>query len=156
MTAAECYTCRQNNQPLAALPSRERVFDNGLWRVAHAFSSALPGWMIVVPRRHVLSLSELTDSEAAHLGPLLVGLSRALEEGLEARKAYVVFFAEAEGFAHVHIHVVPRSDSLPAEHRGPRVFQYLEGPQDQWVSPTTMDEIADRIRPVLAEHVPDL
>jgi diadenosine tetraphosphate (Ap4A) HIT family hydrolase len=153
MTATECYACRHNDQPLGALPSRERVFDNGLWHVAHAFSSALPGWMVVVPRRHVVSLSELTATEAANLGPLLAGLSEALEDGLGARKAYAAFFAEAEGFAHLHVHVIPRSDDLPAEHRGPRVFHYLEQPQDQWVSPTTMNQIADRLRPILADHI---
>lgn len=154
MTADECYACRQNDQPLMALPSRERIFDNGLWRVAHAFSSALPGWMVVLLRRHVLSLSELTASEAANLGPLLAGLCKALEDGLGARKAYAVLFAEAEGFAHLHVHVIPRSDDLPAEHRGPSVFHYLDGPQDQWVSSTTMDQIADRLRPILIEHLP--
>jgi diadenosine tetraphosphate (Ap4A) HIT family hydrolase len=156
MTVTECYACRHNDQPPAALPSRERIFDNGLWRVAHAFSSALPGWMVVIPRRHVLSLSELTTTEAATLGPVLAGLSRALEDGLGARKAYVVFFAEAEGFAHLHVHVIPRSDGLPAQHRGPRVFHYLEQPEDRWVSPAAMDQIADRLRPLLAEHVPNL
>jgi hypothetical protein len=69
----ECHDCRHNDQLLEALPTRERVFNNGLWRVAHAFSSALPGWMVVIPRRHVLSLSELTASEATSLGPLLRG-----------------------------------------------------------------------------------
>jgi diadenosine tetraphosphate (Ap4A) HIT family hydrolase len=156
MTDTGCYTCRHNDQPPAALPSRERIFDNGVWRVAHAFSSALPGWMVVVPRRHVLSLSELTAREATSLGPVLAGLSRALERELGARKAYVVFFAEAEGFAHLHLHVIPRSDDLPTEHHGPGVFHYLEQPQNQWVTPTTMDQIADRLRPLLAEHVPNL
>jgi hypothetical protein len=45
----ECHDCRHNDQLLEALPTRERVFNNGLWRVAHAFSSALPGWMVVIP-----------------------------------------------------------------------------------------------------------
>lgn len=69
--------------------------------------------------------------------------------------AFVAFFAEAEGFAHLHVHVVPRSDDLPREHLGPGVFQYLQQPPERWVSPTTMDEIADRLRPLLAEAVQD-
>jgi diadenosine tetraphosphate (Ap4A) HIT family hydrolase len=124
----ECHDCRYNDQLLEALPTRERVFNNGLWRVAHAFSSALPGWMVVIPRRHVLSLSELTASEATSLGPLLTALSTALERGLGARKAYLAFFAEAKGFAHLHLHVVPRSDDLLSE-QGPHILHYLEQPR---------------------------
>jgi diadenosine tetraphosphate (Ap4A) HIT family hydrolase len=156
VTVPDCYSCRQNDQPLAELPPRERIFDNGLWRVAHALGSALPGWLVVVPRRHILSLSELNAREAAALGPLLAALSKALEQELGARKAYVAFFAEAEGFAHLHLHVVPRSDALPHQRRGPRVFHYLQQPSDQSVRPATMDQLADRLRPSLAELAPNL
>jgi hypothetical protein len=93
----DCYACQHNLQELSALPSRERVYDDGRWRVAHAFTSALLGWMVVVPRRHVVSMAQLTAGEATAVGPLLAGLSRGLERNLGARKAYVAFFAEAEG-----------------------------------------------------------
>jgi len=156
VTNADCHSCRQNNQPLAELPSRDRIFDNGLWRVAHAIGSALPGWMVVIARRHVRSLSELTASESATLGPLLASLSRVLEQELGARKAYVAFFAEAEGFAHLHLHIIPRLDSLADDHQGPRIFHYLDQPPDGWVSPTAMDQIADRLRTLLAEQLPNL
>jgi diadenosine tetraphosphate (Ap4A) HIT family hydrolase len=139
---AGCYPCQRNAEPPAALPSRERVYDDGLWRVAHSFNSALAGWMVVIPRRHVGSLGELTAEEASALGPLLSRLSRALEDVLGVPKAYVAFFAEQEGFAHVHLHVVPRPD----EHRGPAVFEYLLRPEPEWTPPERMDEIAERVR----------
>ena len=143
--SADCYSCRMNAEPPGALPPRERVYDDGLWRVAHSFNSALPGWMVVIPRRHVHSLSELTPDEAAALGPLLSGLSRALEAALGVPKAYVALFAEQEGFAHVHLHVVPR----PEERRGPAVFDYLQRPRDEWTTPARMDEVAQRVRELL-------
>jgi hypothetical protein len=43
------------------------------WRIAHAFGTSLPGWLVVVPRRHVIVLDELTAEEAADLGPPLRG-----------------------------------------------------------------------------------
>jgi diadenosine tetraphosphate (Ap4A) HIT family hydrolase len=135
----DCHSCRENAKPPDTLPPRERVYDDGLWRVAHSFNSALPGWMVVIPRRHVLSLSELTAEEARTLGPLLSALSRALEAELRVDKAYVALFAEQEGFAHVHLHVIPR----PPEHRGPEVFDYLRRPGQ--LSDEAMDALASKV-----------
>jgi diadenosine tetraphosphate (Ap4A) HIT family hydrolase len=36
-------------------------------------------------------------------------------------------FAEADGFEHVHFHVVPRSPAMDPALRGPRVFGHLGG-----------------------------
>ena len=88
------------------------------WRVAHAFGTSLPGWLVVLPRRHVIALDELTAEEAADLGPLLRALTAALREVLGCSKTYVALFAEAEGFAHIHFHVVPRSPDLDQLLRG--------------------------------------
>jgi diadenosine tetraphosphate (Ap4A) HIT family hydrolase len=86
--------------------------------VAHAFDVAIPGWLVLLTRRHVTALDELTADEAAGLGPLLRALTAALREVTGCQKTYVALFAEAEGFAHVHFHVVPREPGLPAESAG--------------------------------------
>lgn len=154
---SECYSCGVSALDNGALPSRERVYDDGLWRVAHAFNSALPGWMVVIARRHIASLADLTEGEAAALGPLLRALSRALEEMFGAEKAYVMFFAEAEGFAHLHIHVVPRLPDQPSDRRGAGIFGYLARPEVEWLSNDEMDRIADELRPRLQvglTHIP--
>jgi diadenosine tetraphosphate (Ap4A) HIT family hydrolase len=125
MTAeAECYSCASNGA-IDRLPARERIAADDWWRVAHAFNSALPGWLILVPRRHVTSIAELTDAEAASLGSWQVRLSRALSAVLGCSKTYVAQFAEAEGFAHVHFHIVPRPPDLVAELRGPHTLPSL-------------------------------
>jgi diadenosine tetraphosphate (Ap4A) HIT family hydrolase len=149
----DCHPCQVNGQPPAGLPPRERVFDDGLWRVAHASGSAMPGWMVVVARRHVTSLGQLTAAEGAALGPLLVALSRVLERSLDVPKTYAALFAEAEGFAHLHVHVVPRRPDLPHARRGPRIFHYLRQPADQAVPTAEMDRIADQVRPLLAAEL---
>jgi len=33
-------------------------------------------------------------------------------------------YMEAEGFAHLHVHLIPRFADTPADHRGPRIFEY--------------------------------
>jgi diadenosine tetraphosphate (Ap4A) HIT family hydrolase len=148
---AECYTCRQNAGEPSALAPRERIHDDGLWRVAHAFDSALAGWLVVVPRRHIASLSELTGTESALLGPLLQRLSAALERTTGAGKCYAMFFAEAPGFQHLHIHLVPRLADLPADRRGPAIFWYLQRPKEEQIPPEEMDRIADELRRALKQ-----
>jgi diadenosine tetraphosphate (Ap4A) HIT family hydrolase len=125
MTAdTECYSCARNFE-FDQLPPRERVAADNYWRVAHAFDTALPGWLVLLPRRHVTALAELTDAEADALGGWQVRLSRALGAVTGCTKTYIAQFGEAEGFAHVHFHVVPRQPDQPAELRGLRVFALL-------------------------------
>jgi len=119
---------------------------NNEWRVAHAFNSALLGWLVVMPRRHVESVHELNDAEVASLGPLLRQVSAALVEVLGCVKTYVVMFAEMPGFTHLHFHIIPRRTNLPEELRGGKVFDYLKRPEAQWVSAEQRRELALQLR----------
>lgn len=141
----DCFACRNNDQ-FDSLPPRERVAADPHWRVAHAFDTALPGWLVLVPRRHVTSIAELTDSEAASLGTWQVRLSRALRNVTGCVKTYVVQFAEQEGFGHVHFHVVPRMTDIPDDRRGPAVFQYLNPPPEQRIDDAQRDDLATTLR----------
>ncbi|MBO3740209.1 HIT family protein [Actinoplanes flavus] len=143
----DCYACR-NNETFDRLPPRERIAADRFWRVAHDFNSSLPGWLVLVPRRHATSIAELTDEEASTLGTWQVRLSRALQEVTGCVKTYVVQFAEKEGFAHVHFHIVPRMPDLPAERRGPGVFRYLNDTGAR-LPEARRDELAVAIRAAL-------
>jgi len=144
------YSCRQNAIDAAQLPPREAVYDDGLWRVAHAFTSALPGWMVVVSQRHLTSASQLTPEEAAALGPLLSLLSTAIEAETGASKCYVIFLAEAPGFEHLHIHVIPRRSDMPADRIGIEAMKYLARPEGEWVPVDGMDQISASIHARIA------
>jgi diadenosine tetraphosphate (Ap4A) HIT family hydrolase len=141
----DCLVCH-NNDHFDELPPRERIAADSHWRVAHAFNTSLPGWLILVPRRHVTSIADLTDAEAAALGMWQVRLSRALREVTGCVKTYVMQFAEQEGFAHVHFHVVPRMPDIRAEHRGPAVFHHLGRPPEQSISDEQRDNLARSVR----------
>jgi diadenosine tetraphosphate (Ap4A) HIT family hydrolase len=97
---------------------------------------------VVLPRRHVTTLDQLTAEEAADLGPLLRALTAALREVLGCSKTYAALVAEAEGFAHVHFHVMPRQPDLDPVLRGPRVFGLLGGDPASHVPAQIMDEVA--------------
>ena len=140
-----CYSCEHNAQ--SDLRQHERIYDDGLWRVAHSFNSTWLGWLVLVLRRHARSLGELTSDEAGAFGWLVAATSRALETELKVPKAYVLFLGEQEGFEHLHVHVVARP---PEDARGIRVFQLIQRPSDEWVSAADMDELAERIASRLA------
>ncbi len=148
IAGAGCYTCRQNADR-AKLPVRERIFDDGIWRVAHAFGSALEGWLVVVPLRHITGLQELSQAEEVGLGPLLRRLTAALVSVTSCSKTYVMLLAEAPGFEHVHFHVVPRGPELPSELRGPGIFEYLNRPKEEQLSAQKMDRVGAEIARVL-------
>jgi diadenosine tetraphosphate (Ap4A) HIT family hydrolase len=151
MMTADCYSCAQEAEAgkLPPLPPRENIAADDHWRVAHAIGCALEGWLVLLPRRHVTSVSELNDAEAQSLGIWQVRLSRALHQVLGCQKTYIAQFAEQERFSHVHFHVVPRSPDLPRELRGPEIFQMMR-PGRPPVTEQRMDEIARELHGRLA------
>ena len=65
-------------------------------------------------------------------------------------KTYVALFAEAEGFEHLHVHVIPRQADLSPEFRGPRIFGLMGGEPARQVPETVMDQIAVNVAQALA------
>jgi diadenosine tetraphosphate (Ap4A) HIT family hydrolase len=111
----------------------------------------LPGWLVVVPRRHVVALDELSADEVVGLGPLLRSLTSALRSVTGCEKTYVALFAEAAGYAHVHFHVVPRMADFTPEQRGPRSLHAFLGAQDEEAVPEAeMDRLALAIRAAMS------
>lgn len=130
----------------------ENIYEDEHWRVVHAFNTSLPGWLVVIAKRHVASFAELTDAEALSFGPLLHRVSRALQEVTGAVKTYTVLFAEHPEHPHVHFHVVPRMADIPADKRGRRVFDYLGVSEAETVPLETRNALAARLQPLLQER----
>ena len=146
--APGCYACDQQVAP--TLPPREDVVHTEHWRVAHAFNSTLAGWLVILPTRHVTSYTELTEAAADELGGLVRRLGLALETVTGCARTYLMQFSEAEGFAHLHLHLVPRQADQPEDARGPRVFRYLVEDPDRWLPVPERDALALAIRGALA------
>ncbi|HEX4215694.1 MAG TPA: HIT family protein [Candidatus Dormibacteraeota bacterium] len=127
-------------------PVSERIYWDGTWRITHALDSALPGWLVVIPARHVLSLGDLNGAEAASLGPLLTAASRALVSVTGSAKTYLASFAEKEGFTHLHIHLIPRHANLEPGRRGPGIFGYLDRPAAEQVPAAERERLALALR----------
>jgi diadenosine tetraphosphate (Ap4A) HIT family hydrolase len=144
----DCVSCRQNSLE-ATLPLRERLWCEGAWRVTHGWS-ALPGWLCVIARRHITSLAELSDDEAADLGRLLRRLSAALEAEVGCERTYTIHFAELPGHRHVHLHVVPRMPWFGEADVGPKVFRHIAVPEDEWVPAEERERLAAALAARLA------
>jgi len=143
-----CYSCDQ--QATVPPPPREDVVRTEHWRVVHAFNSTLPGWLVLLPTRHIESFTELTPAAADELGGLVRRLSLALEAVTGCVKTYLMQFSEADGFSHLHLHLVPRSPDHPDDARGPRVFAYLTQDETEWLPAAERDRIALSLRAALA------
>ncbi len=146
---AGCFACEQ--QGGLALPPRDDVLHTEHWRVAHAFNSTLPGWLVLLPTRHVTSFTQLTAAAADELGGLVRRLSAALETVTGCVKTYLMQFSEAEGFSHLHLHLVPRMPNHPEDVRGPKVFAYLADDEARWLPTTERDSVALAVRAALVE-----
>lgn len=135
-----CYPCDQ--QAATALAPRDDVLHTDHWRVAHAFNSTLAGWLVLLPTRHLTSFTQLSPEAAGELGGLVHRLSSALEEVTGCVKTYLMQFSEAEGFSHLHLHLVPRMPDQPEDARGPRVFSYLTEEEAGGLAEGERDRIA--------------
>ena len=139
-----CYSCDQ--QAKAAPPPREDVVRTDHWRAAHVFNSTLAGWLVLLPTRHVTAFTDLSADAADELGGLVRRLSLALESVTGCIKTYLMQFSEAEGFSHLHLHLVPRLPDHPADAIGPRVFSYLTEDESRWLTDDARDEVALAVR----------
>ncbi len=146
--AEDCMPCAGWRR-VGSLPPSEAVLVGDHWRVAHAFNTTLPGWLVLLPRRHVTALDQLELPEIGELGPVLRSLTAALRAVVGCEKTYVMLFAEQEKFGHVHFHVVPRMGDLAADHQGPRIFHYLSQPEAEWLSESERDDLARRLQAAL-------
>lgn len=148
MTNADhCATCALlAARDAGTRPLWDSIYRAPAWDVVHAFDTALPGWLVLVARRHVAAVAELSAEESAALGLLIHHVSQALHAATGCTKTYVIQFAEAPGHGHVHVHIVPRMPNLPADRRGPRIFSYLGVAESERVPETTMNAISQTIR----------
>lgn len=149
-----CKTCELiAARDAGAAPLWDAIYRTHFWDVVHSYNTALPGWLVLVVRRHIESLDQLTDDEAAELGPLIQQVSAALKAVTGCLKTYVIQFAEAQEHPHVHFHVVPRMADQPEERRSTKIFGYLGVPEEERVSGATMDDIAAQVRRYLEAHL---
>jgi diadenosine tetraphosphate (Ap4A) HIT family hydrolase len=147
----DCKTCELlRRRDTGEAPLWDSIYRTDYWDVVHALNSGLLGWTVLVVRRHIAAIDELTEAETLELGKLIREVSIALKQQTGCTKTYVAQFAEGPGHQHVHFHVVPRMADQPDDHKGPSVFKYLGVPNDEWISEDSMNAFGSELRHYLA------
>jgi diadenosine tetraphosphate (Ap4A) HIT family hydrolase len=142
----DCESCRLiRSRDAETAHLWDSIYRTEFFDIAHAFNSSLPGWIVVVLRRHAGAIDELTVDEASELGVLLRKVFVGLKGIVGCTKTYVMQFAEQPGYNHVHFHVVPRMADLPETSRGANIFNYLGVDDEHRISENAMNEIASRM-----------
>jgi diadenosine tetraphosphate (Ap4A) HIT family hydrolase len=152
---SSCMTCLLLAQRDTGLcPLWDNIYRTQYWDVVHSYNTALPGWVVLVVRRHIEAVADLSQAESIELGLLITATSQALTEVIHCAKTYVIQFAEAVEHPHVHVHIVPRMADQPADRRGPLIFGYLGVPEQERVPEDEMNRIASQMRVSLTERHP--
>jgi len=99
----------------------EPVFENELWHVRPIDApSGVPGWMMLVARRHVAGPAHFDAREVASFGPTWCHLQRVLLEVTGALRICTAPMGESS--PHFHGHLVPRFAQMPKDAKGWSVF----------------------------------
>ncbi len=145
-----CRTCELiANRDAGISPLWDCIHRTPYWDLAHCNDTSLPGWLVLVVRRHTQSLDELSESEARELGGLIRRVSAELKDVTGCLKTYVIQFAESAEHRHVHFHIIPRMADLPEDRRSVHIFEYLGVPEEARVSEETMNKIASNLQTAL-------
>lgn len=145
-----CITCELvARRDAGEAPLWDSILRTANWDLAHSFNTSLPGWLVLVTRRHVSAVAELSEEEAVELGGLLRRVSQALQQVTGCKKTYVVQFAEHPDHPHVHFHIIARMPDLPASLQGPGIFDLVGVAPEDRQSETELNALAGRIRQAL-------
>lgn len=106
VVAGDCMACELIRNP-SALPGGV-IAEEGGWVIEHCVGPLGVGTLILKPIRHVTAVAELTNDEAAELGPLLRHFSRLAAELVDAEQVYNTLWSHAGGEpGHVHYVIQP-------------------------------------------------
>ncbi len=101
------------------------------------------------PTTHLTSFPDLSPDAADELGGLVRRLGIALAEVTGCVRTYLMQFSEAEGFSHLHLHLVPRMADHPEDALGPSVFAFLVEDETRWLAEERRDAVSLALRAAL-------
>ena len=129
-----------------AAPPWDNIYRSAHWDLVHAYNTSYLGWLVLIVRRHIAALDEMTTEESAELGALLRRVSLALKRQTGCQKTYVMQFAESSDHPHVHFHIVPRMPDQAPEDLAYRVMRRLGVPLNERCAELDMNDFALAIR----------
>jgi diadenosine tetraphosphate (Ap4A) HIT family hydrolase len=144
----KCPFCDEDNV------SRHKIYETATEYVVYSIRPANKGQCLVVPKRHVVSVSGLGEEEAGSLFRTVRHVSRILKDYLEPDGFnYGLNEGKIAGqtIDHLHFHIMPRfaGDVLPGFH----IF-HRDPARKQDLSPAEMDTSVSEFRKVFQDFKP--
>ena len=140
----ECLTCKSISGEKRISPG-PTIHEGKFWLVEHAYPCQLKGWLVLVLKRHVEALHELSQEEFMELAELQYKLTRLLSHELDCEKEYSICLAEAEHFHHTHFHLIPKPKNLRNELEGTRIFAMLKVEEKDAVPPDEIKSFCENL-----------
>jgi len=140
-----CLSCKSLSGEKRISPG-PTIYDGKYWVVEHAYPIKLLGWLVIVLKRHLEAIHGLTNEEMLELCKLTTKTIKVLHSELKTEKEYVSCFAEAEGFHHIHFHVVPVNNNYPDENRGAKSFGLLTHSEEESIPKEKIIELCNKLR----------
>ena len=148
---ASCAICRSVSGERAATP----LYEDDLWHVRHLGAPhGLPGWMLLIAKRHVPGPAHFSDAEATRFGPTLRHLEKTLEEVTGALRIYTAALGESS--PHFHCHMLPRYASMPNDVKAWGAFDLERAAKagEVTVDLAEVERLSDAYRAALARNPP--
>ncbi len=124
MSDRHCLICARQRSGPDGGPAV--VCQDDHWLARHSAETDILGYLLLESRRHFLDLSQATEAELAGYGTLLSRLMRAMRAVTGCQRIYTVTLGEA--VPHYHVHLIPRTESLPGAYRGRGILSYPLAP----------------------------
>jgi histidine triad (HIT) family protein len=146
----DCLVC-QKHRGLLPVPGG-MIFEDEIIYISHAQlwgeeKDHYLGHLFVETKRHVPSLSQLSETEAQAIGLFVSRVAKALEQTLSVEHVYA--FVIGDHVSHVHIHVLGRYPGAPREYWGPKVDEWPDAPRGD---EEQISEVAKCIRDFMMQN----
>lgn len=126
------------NCPFCEIKKENRILKEGKFSVAFLSNPRLmPGHVLVVPKRHVGKMSELTKDEQNEIFDLLVEFQTKilakLSTGYDTRLKFKPYFKDSRTHvSHLHFHILPREETDELEEaEKARTAMYKDFPDEE-------------------------
>jgi len=148
----ECMACQltAGERELAG----GRIFQTEHWVVEHCIGTLGVGTLILKPFRHIVGLADMSDAEAAELGPLMQRATLVIEALTNADQVYACLWSHAEWKpGHIHFVLQPSWNALRSRYPAPGpALQMTMFTEAQALDPHAVQAFCARARSAFASE----
>src|SRR5262245_2441457 len=131
-----------------------RIFQTEHWVVEHCIGARGVGTLVLKPFRHVVGLADVSETEAAELGPLMHRAASIIKALTDADQVYACLWSHAAWTpGHIHFVLQPAWNALRSRYPGPGpALQMAMFTESQALDPQAVAAFCARARSALASE----